>query len=284
MAIVGSSVVVGKVLVARVPVFLIGGLRFALASVILLGLVVALERRLPRLGARDLAVLVLQALTGIFAFNVLLLFGLRLTSAAEGGIVTSTTPAGAAALAALVLRERWTARRTAAVVLAVLGVLTLNVATAGPPGARGPAPVLGDVLVFGAVLGEAVFLVCSRVVSQRQSPLVVATGISVLGLAMFAPFALWEARGFDFGALGARDWLALAYYGVAVTVVAFLLWAHGVARVEAGTAAVFTGVLPVSALALAYVLLGEPFAWAHVGGAACVLAALALLAGGAPRR
>ena len=270
MAIVGSSVVVGKVLVARVPVFLIGGLRFALASVILLGLVVALERRLPRLGARDLAVLVLQALTGIFAFNVLLLFGLRLTSAAEGGIVTSTTPAVAAALAALVLRERWTARRTAAVVLAVLGVLTLNVATAGPPGARGPAPVLGDVLVFGAVLGEAVFLVCSRVVSQRQSPLVVATGISVLGLAMFAPFALWEARGFDFGALGARDWLALAYYGVA--------------RVEAGTAAVFTGVLPVSALALAYVLLGEPFAWAHVGGAACVLAALALLAGGAPRR
>jgi drug/metabolite transporter (DMT)-like permease len=84
MAIVGSSVVVGKVAVARLPVFLLSGLRFAVASVILVTLVVLLERPLPRVTRRDLGVLLLQSFAGIFAFNVLLLYGLGYTSAAEG--------------------------------------------------------------------------------------------------------------------------------------------------------------------------------------------------------
>jgi len=42
MAIVGSSVVVGKVVVARVPVFLVGGLRLAFACVVLVPLLLLL--------------------------------------------------------------------------------------------------------------------------------------------------------------------------------------------------------------------------------------------------
>jgi len=130
MAIVGSSIVVGKVAVARLPVFLLSGLRFAVASAILVTLVLLVERPLPRPARRDVAVLALQAFAGIFAFNVLLLYGLRLTSAAEGGIVTSTTPAVAAALAVLTLGERWSRARTLGVALAVVGVLALNTAAA----------------------------------------------------------------------------------------------------------------------------------------------------------
>src|SRR5438094_979502 len=127
-------------------------------------LVLLVERPLPRLARRDVAVLALQSFAGIFAFNVLLLEGLRFTSAAEGGIVTSTTPAVAAALAVVALGERWSRPRTLGVALAVAGILALN--TAGGLGARGPWPLLGNLLVFGAVVGEAVFVVCSRVASH----------------------------------------------------------------------------------------------------------------------
>jgi drug/metabolite transporter (DMT)-like permease len=278
MAIVGSSVVVGKLVVARVPVFVVGGLRFALASVILLALAAALERPRPRLAGRDVALLVAQAFAGIFAFNTLLLYGLTLTSAAASGIVTATTPGVAAVLSALLLRERWTRRRSLGVGLAVAGLLALNLASAGAAGGAGARPLLGNLLVFGAVVGEGVFVVCGRAVSQRLSPLTVATGVSVLGLAMFAPFALVQARAFDVATLGAGDWLAIAYYGVVVTVVAFLLWARGIARVPAGTAAVFTGVLPLSALALSWLVLGERVGWPHLGGAVCVIAGIVALA------
>src|SRR5207245_396257 len=76
----------------------------------------------------------------------------------------------------------------------------------------------------------------------------------------------------------AWDWVALAYYGLVVTVLAFVLWARGLAVVPASTAAVFTAVLPLSAVLLSYAILGEAFAWSHVLGAACVIGGIVLLA------
>jgi len=277
MAIVGSSVVVGKIAVARLPVFLLSGLRFAVASAILLTLVALLERPLPRLTRRDLGVLVLQSFAGIFAFNVLLLYGLGYTSAAEGGIVTSTTPAVAATLAVIVLGERWSGARTVGVALVVVGVLALNLAGGGL-GTRGARPLVGNLLVFGAVVGEAVFVVCSRVAAQRLPPLVVATAISALGFVMFLPVAALEMRAFPLSHLAVTDWTIVAYYGVLVTVVAFLLWARGVARVPASMASVFTGVLPVSALALSHVALGEIITAWHLLAAALVATGIVVLA------
>ncbi|HEV8587098.1 MAG TPA: DMT family transporter [Methylomirabilota bacterium] len=279
MTIVGSSVVVGKVAVARLPIFLLSGLRFAVASAILVLLVLALGRPLPRLARRDVAVLGLQAFAGIFAFNALLLEGLRFTSAAEGGIVTSTTPAVAAALAVVALGERWSRQRSLGVTLAVAGMLALALAGGGFR-ERGSWPLLGNLLIFGAVVGEAIFVVCSRVAAQRLPPLVVAAAISVLGFLMFLPAAVWEARAFPLSALTSTDWAIVTYYGVLVTVVAFLLWARGVARVPAGAASVFTGILPVSALALSYLALGESVTPAHLMAAALVVGGIVVLARG----
>ena len=278
MAIVGSSIVVGKIAVARVPVFLLSGLRFAVASAILLMLVVLLaERPLPRIARREGALLDLQAFAGIFAFNVLLLYGLASTSAAEGGIVTSMTPAVAAMLAVIVLGERWSRGRSVGVALAVVGMLALNVAGGGLP-TRGPRPLVGNVLVFGAVVGEAIFVVCSRVAAQRLPPLIVATAISALGFAMFLPVALLEMRAFPLGRLAPADWALVGYYGVVVTVVAFLLWARGVAHVPASAASVFTGVLPMSALALSHFILRESVTAAHLLAATLIVAGIVVLA------
>ena len=278
MAIVGSSVVVGKVVVARVPVFLIGGLRLAFACLVLVPVLLLVERGLPRLSRRDLAVLTLQAFTGIFVFTALLLYGLTLTGAAAAGIVTSTTPAVAGALSVLLLGERLTWARAGGIALAVLGLLAVNLGAPGAATAGGPNPLLGNLLVFGAVVGEALFIVCGKVAAARVAPLTAAATISVLGLLMFLPFAAWEAARFDFARVTVADWAALAYYGLVVTVLAFVLWARGLAVVPASTAAVFTAVLPVSAVALSYAFLGEPFAWSHGGGGACVSGGIGLLA------
>jgi drug/metabolite transporter (DMT)-like permease len=60
--------------------------------------------------------------------------------------------------------------------------------------------------------------------------------------------------------------LGLAYYAVVPTVLGFVLWYAGAARVAASEAALFTAVLPVSALLFAAVVLQEeirrPSCWA----------------------
>jgi drug/metabolite transporter (DMT)-like permease len=95
---------------------------------------------------------------------------------------------------------------------------------------------------------------------------------------MFIPFAIRELPGFDLAQTRFSGWIALVYSAVLVTVVAFSLWFSGLQRVPANRAGIFTGMIPVSAVVLAAILLHERIGWPHVFGIACVLVAIVLIA------
>ena len=269
--LVGSSVVAGKVMIAGFPVFLASALRFVLASLLMLPFLVWREGALPRVARRDWLHLLLQALTGVFLFNVFLLYGLRWASAAASGIIISTAPALIGLLSFLFLGERLGRDQGWGIALAVLGVLALNITPQSDAGSR---PLLGGLLVCGAAVGEALFTVFGKVLTRRLSALAISAVLCVLGLVMFLPLAVPEALTFDFKSAPLSAWIAIAYYAVFITLLATLLWFYGVAQVPASTAAAFLGLLPISAVLLAYLLLGEPFRWSDLAGGACVVAAI----------
>lgn len=280
MAFVGSSVIAGKVVTETFPLPLAVAMRFGLASLILLPILLGREG-VPRLDRGDAKTLALQTLTGVIGFNLFLLFGLRYTTAAESGIVVGTTPAVIGLIAFLVLRERLSGARLAGIVLAAAGVAAISLA--GGDAGRGPNPLLGNALIFGTVVCEAVFSILGKVATARLRAITIATLVSCLGALSFLPFALWTARGFDFSGVDREAWLALGYYAVGATVLPYLLWYHGLPRVPAGVAGIFTGIIPVSAVALAVVVLGEPVRPAHLVGVVCVLGALGLTVRGERR-
>ncbi len=262
------------------PVGLANALILLLASGVLWLLTWRLEDRVvvPRGAWRPLC---LQAALGIVLFRVLLFYGVPLTSAASAGILTSAVPAVTAVLAWAVLRERLTAAATVGVLLTTLGVLVLTV-----PGAavtRGSRPVVGGLLVLGAVIGEASWNVLSRRTVAALSPLTATTLVTTFACALFIPSGLAEALSFDFAGLTLGAWVALLYYAFGATVLAYLCWFAGVRFVPASTAAVYTGWLPVSAVALSALLLHEAITVWHALGLACVLCATLLFAqGGTP--
>lgn len=283
MTIVGSSFVAARVTTDHLPVFLGAGLRFGLATVVLVPILYRREGRLPRTDRRTLLVLLCQAFTGSFLFSVFLLWGLRYTTAAESGIIASTTPAVIALLAALLLRERLTGRVLAGGALAVGGGAVITTLGAALPAAGGSNPLLGNLLVFGAVIGEALLIIIGKSLGTRLSPLAIATYTIGFGFALFVPFAAVETAGFDAGAVPLIAWIALIYYALVVTVLGYLLVFAGLTRVPAGAAGVFTGLVPVSTLLLSYVLLGEPFRWTHLLGVAVVLTGIGLMMERRPR-
>ncbi|MFH1914992.1 MAG: DMT family transporter [Pseudomonadota bacterium] len=281
MILVGSSVVAGKIMVAELPVQFASALRFALALLILLPLLHAREGGLPRLSRRSWLVLAAQALCGSFLFTVCLLHGLALTSPASAGIITATTPACMGLMAWLGMRERPTLRVGLGMVLSVAGLLAVNV-VASAPSSGAPAPLMGNLLVLGAVLFESLFLLLRKAVPEPLTPLAASTVVSLFGLVWFLPGAVIDlvlvipAAG-GLAAVSATGWLSVAYYGVFVTVLAYLLWFAGITRVAASTAGVFTAVMPVSALALSALILSEPASLPQLVGCACVLAGIVLI-------
>lgn len=282
MALVGSSVVLGKVIVDSFPVMLAAGLTSLLAVAVLLPMLLRWEG-IPSVRRQDLRIIAFQALTGSFLWRIFLFYGLALSTAVESGIITSTTPAAIGVIAFL-LGERPSRSTVAGIALAVLGILAINVAGgSGADAARGPNPLLGNLLIFGSVLGEASFTICGKAVSDRVTPLAISALVSTFSLLMFVPFAVYDALRFDFAAAPGPAWAAIAFFGLGLNVVAFLLWFRGVARVPASTAAVFTSVIPISAVGLAYAVLREPFLWSHLVGLVCVLVAIGLIVRGESR-
>ncbi len=285
MSIVGSSVVTGKYIADAMPIFLASEIRFLIATIILAGWMVVRSTGgdRPRISRRDHGVLALQAFTGIFLFNVLILLGLKLTTATASGVITSATPA-IIALLSIFLGERLTGRVWGGVLLAMAGVLAVNIF--GATGAESPAsnPLVGALLVFGAVVGEALYTIFGKMVSGKHSPVTIATWVSFYGMLMFLAPGLWELRGFHPGKVPTSAWWSVGYSATAVTVVAFVLWFRGLERVPASTAAPFTGMIPIVAVMLASMLLHEPVGWPHVVGIVCVVGGILLITNGSARR
>lgn len=275
MLLAGSSVVLSKVVAAHVPVFLANTLILlpTCAALLLVARRVEGPLKVPRGAWGPLA---LQALFGVVLFRALLFYGVPLTSAASAGILTSAVPAVTALLAWPILRERPNRRGAAGVLLTVLGVLALTVPGANAGG--GNRPLLGAALVLGAVVGEALWNVLSRVSGARLGPFTATALVTAFALAMFLPAGLAQARSFDFSGLTPADGLAMLYYGLFATACAYTLWFAGVRFVTASAAAVYTGWLPVSAVALSALVLHEPLTVWHGVGLACVVVATLVFA------
>src|SRR5215467_10303341 len=250
MVIVGSTVVVSKLITGVLPVFVASALRFGVASLVLVPVLLRAEGRLPRLDRKGWLILFLQSFAGNFLFSVFLLYGLRLTSATASGILTSTTPALIGLIALIFLRERLAPLQGIGIVLAVVGIMVINVLGARSPVAQGANPLFGNVLILGAVVGEALWTILGKVATRQVSALAVASLASLFGFVMFLPFALLQITTFNLAAVPTSMWLHVVYYGLVGTVGAYVLWYSGVARVPTSVAGVFTGILPISAVAL----------------------------------
>ena len=265
MVIVGSSVVAGKIMVDELPVFLASTLRFILALAILIPILYLREGGLPRLSRRSWIMLGVQSLCGSFLFTVFLLYGLTYTGPSNAGIITSTTPACMGIIAWLFLKDRPTRQTATGIVLSVLGVIVIN-AVQDSGGESGANPLLGNLLVLSAVIFESLFLLIRKTVPEPLSPLAVATIISLFGLVWFLPVGAYEMFTTDLAAISLTGWITVIYYGTFVTVLAYLFWFAGITKVPASTAGVFTAVMPVSALTLSAIVLGEPLGGPQVVG------------------
>jgi drug/metabolite transporter (DMT)-like permease len=273
MALTGANVALGKAIVAELPVYVFVLFRFAVAGAALA--LLARGEAGPRLLAmtaverRDLA---LMALLGMVGFTVLLLEGLRRTAAADAGIITATLPAVVAVLGTALMGERMSRVQVAAVGMAVGGLLLVHVTAA----AGGTATLIGNLLVGGAVLCEASFVLLGKRLAPPYRPLRLALGANLVGLVLSLPLALIDLPGFDPRAVAPATWLLGVWYALSASVLCLWLWYRALPHVETWLAGLATAAIPVAALAASALVLGETIGPARLAGAALVIGAIAL--------
>ena len=194
MLLVGSYVGLSKLLLNVFPVFLLAGLRFGIAAL-------AMVHWVPRsaseraLSPHDRWLLFLESFLGNFLFSICMLYGVLWSSAVSAGVVMAAIPAAVALLSRVFLHERISARVTAAIACAALGIALLAVARpadavndAHPPWRA----ALGHLLLLGAVFCEASYVVIGKRLAAQVSPRRISALINLWGLLLVMPFALWQ--------------------------------------------------------------------------------------------
>jgi drug/metabolite transporter (DMT)-like permease len=269
MTMVGSTVIASKIIAAGLPPFTATAVRFAIALPFFWILMRRTGAAWPVLRRREWLLLLVQAGAGSVGYTTLLISGLRYTSAADAGVIIGTLPVVSAAIAVIVLGERPHRFLLISIAFATLGVASI----AYQPNGNGTHSLIGNVLIFGAVTCEGLFILLNKRLKVDIPPLALSMLMTALGLAAAIVPALFEAPWNI--AFSAESLWAVVYYAIVPTVGGFLLWYAGAARASGSEASLFTALAPVSALFFAATLLGEQIRMNQVVGIGCVLVAVA---------
>ncbi len=268
MIVWGSAFPVSKSTLERLPPIFFAVVRHALASIALL-IVVLVRRQRGILGkAPSWGVLTLMGLTSVTLYYVLYNFGLYYTTASQGALVQSVTPAVTAGLAVLVLHERVTRRHLAGIVLSILGVMI--VVLSGVPNGEARNPALGTVLMLGTVAVWSVYTIIAKRVAGCDQFLLTAFSTTI-GTAFLIPPAIWEGWGHSLPRVSPRDWLAMGYLSIVVSAIGYLVYNRSLRSLDAHQTISFTNLVPIVAVMAAVIFLGESIVPLQVAGGAIVL-------------
>jgi len=269
-AIWGGLYVVSDVVLEEVPPFTLLSLRLLLGVTVLLLMLRQNQNRnkairLPQGRARWHAIGV-----GLVGFGISLgaqFVGTDLSTAVNGALITSAAPAFIVLFAALILREKLTLQRIAAVILATIGVVIIvNPAEAD----FGSDTFAGDIALAVAAVSWGLYSVLVRAVSKDVDTLALTILGFVGSLSIVLPAAGIELTQNSLGSIDAGIILGVLYLGVISTAVAIWLWNRAFALIDASAASLFFFAQPVVGAGLGVVLLNQPLTLNLLAGGALI--------------
>jgi drug/metabolite transporter (DMT)-like permease len=274
----GASFFFAAVALTGFPPFTLVLIRVAIAAAALALACRALGLGLPRGGEAWLACAGMGLLNNALPFS-LIVVGQQFIPSGLAAVVNAATPVFAVLSAhALTVDEKLTPNRLGGALTGLLGVAIL----AGPAAwsiGRG-AELLGIVLCLGACLSYGLSGVWARRVKRAGlAPLAAAAGQCAASTAMMLPVALLFDAPWTLPAPPAEAVTALIAFGLFSTALAYAMFYTLIARAGATNAMLVTLLVPVTALLLGTLVLGEALAPRHIAGMVVIALGLLLIDG-----
>ncbi len=248
----GGMYVVSDEVLKFIPPFTLLNIRLVIGLAILAGILVA-QRRLF-IPWRDALKLLGVGVVGYAVSLGAQFVGTSLSTAINGAVITSASPAFILLFAWLLLREPLTPIRVGSVALASVGVLVvldLNDLKLGSE------TLAGNLALALAALSWGAYSVLVRRVSASYSTLTISAYALVGGLILDVPFMLRELATTPVAPLNMNLILGILYLGVVSTAFAMWLWNRAFALVEASIASLFFFAQPLVGVLLSTWLLGQ---------------------------
>lgn len=254
----GATPLCGRVLKDSMSPMLITSARFYVVALILFALILILHGKKGLLvSRRDLMILLIMSVVGIFLHNSLLFEGLRYTPASNASIIESIGPSVTSILAFFFIGERLSSSGWVGIFISCFGAIFIV--------CKGSFSTLvnfefniGELLVLLCEIMWSVYVIISWRLSKNISALVVTayTGLFGATMCLLTGLCLGSLEVYRFTFSDAGYFFVLSVFA---GVVSFASWNYAISRVGASKGSTFIYLVPVFGVMFGVSILGESF-------------------------
>lgn len=278
----GGSFFFNGVAVRELPSFTLVWLRVAVAAATLLVILRLLGQRMPTQGRVWAAFFGMGLLNNVLPF-VLIVWGQHRIASGLASILNATTPLFTVLVAHLLTRdEKLTPLKAAGVAVGFAGAAVM----VGPDALGGVGTgVLAQLACLAGALSYAFAGIFGRRFgSMGVTPIATAAGQVSASTVLLLPVMLLVDRPWTLVMPGAPTWSVVVGVGLLSTALAYVLYFRILAAAGATNLLLVTFLIPVSAILLGALALGETLLPRHFAGMALIGVGLAFIDGRLPRR
>jgi drug/metabolite transporter (DMT)-like permease len=278
----GGTFIGGRVASAEMTAVQAALWRYAIAIVALMAFAWLLEGGLARPTPRQWVGVVLLGATGVFVFNLCFMFALAHIPASRASLIMALNPAMTLLAAAFFQHEHLTRYKVIGIGLALVGVAVV-LGHGNPLHLMSGGLGIGEIVMFGCPLSWAANTLVARRMLPTMPPVAATTWSAITGTAMLALAAAFAGPLLPEVASW-RAWAAIVFIAIFGTAIGLALFYDGVRRIGPARTSVFINLVPVFAVTLGVLLLGEPLEASMLVGGALVVGGILFLNRPEPRR
>ena len=272
----GTSFVVIRFGLMFLPVFLFLSLRFLVATISFLPLLLVLHKDLKALLStlRDPRIVFLSFLNMLgFLFQFL---GQERTLATNAALLINVNVIFVALISYFILKEKLNYASISGILIAVLGTILLI--TSGKWSYMFTEHFLGDILCLFAGIFWAFYIVFSKkmLIDTEKDPILIVFAWIFYTSLFTLPLAIIGANHYMILTIGFESLFAIAYTGLFCTTFAFTLWYIGLKNLEATTSSLYLLLEIVFSAILEMAIFNARFELPQLIGACCILIGIIL--------
>ena len=255
---------------------------FYITTILLIPLLLKMRRENPgasSLSAHDWVQFTIAGVGGQVLAQLGMTWGVSKSLASNGAILNLLIPVISAVLASLMLHERITLLRVAALAIGLIGVVLMSISDWKQASFGEMRFLIGNLLILCGCLGSSFYNVYCKGLMKRFAEVEILIFSYITACLASLPLLIW-AEPFSFKSFQQFDWqswtafafLALFMYGASM-----LLFFRALQHLDVTTASASLYLVPVFGVLLAAVLLGERLSTMALIGSGIVLAATLLI-------
>lgn len=250
--------------------FLTGEYRFILSFLFALPFLFFPER--TKFSIRTIIYMIPLALTGYYVNNLAAYVALNYTTGTTASIIVMTNPMNIAVLSYFILKDKLNAAGFLSIVLSVTGALIVVVKGNFMSIITMDVNV-GNLLIVGCALSWSMYSILIKIFEKKVTSVENIAYGTLFAAIGFLPFNLEPVA---VGSISIALVAALIFLSLFNTNLAFYFWSEGIKDANPNSAAVFFGLIPLSAAITENIVFGEHMALYHVIGAMLIFLGILL--------